>query len=230
MNMKCEEYQEQFLPYLDRQLSTTEEADLLKHLNGCAACTKEMEEINQFSRAIHNATIPFRESVERIRDHARNKEQAPSPERIRKFLVPAWIGIAIVLVVIFGYFAFPCRTYDVERLAYWGIEHYPLLDQAHAVTGDAETVRTWFREHHQIDVAPPKKVNYTELTGCKMTQFGSQQVPILRFNGKQTKAVFILPATSFLSRPTSRMLSKNGFRIELWSEGKTPYLALTKET
>ena len=229
MNMKCEEYQEQLLPFVDRQLSSAEEADLLKHLQGCAACTQEMDEIKQFSRAMHNATIPFRESVERIRDHARNKEQAPSASRIRKFLVPAWIGIAIVLVAILGYFALPLRTYDVERLAFWGIEHYPLVDQAHALTGDAETVRAWFREHHQIKVEPPEKVDYTELTGCKMTQFGSQQVPILRFNGKETKAVFILPATSFLSRPTDRVLSKNGFRIELWSEGKTSYLALTKE-
>src|SRR5262245_13267013 len=122
MNMKCEEYQEQLLPYLDRQLSSTEETDLLKHLNGCVACTKEMEETKQFSRAMHNATIPFRESVERIRSRALKEEQAPSPGRFRKFLVPAWIGIAIALVVIFGFFALPFRTNDVERLASWGIE------------------------------------------------------------------------------------------------------------
>jgi len=230
--MKCEEYQDQLLPYMDRQLSPAEEADLIEHLKGCAVCAEEMKEIKQFSRQIHNATIPFRQASERIRSHALSVERAPAPSRFRKFLVPAWIGAAIVLIVIVGYFAFPSRTSDIERLASWGIGRYPLLDQAHAVSGNAETVRAWFQEHHHIDVAPPQRVNYSELTGCKMTQFGSEQVPILRFNGKQTRAVFILPSESygFLGGNREvRVLSRKGFRIELWAEGKTPYMALTKE-
>jgi len=228
--MKCEEYQEQLLSYLDHQLASSAEIDLAKHLQTCAACTGEFEELKNFNRSVHNATIPFREASDRIRSRAAVAEELNRVGTFRKVLAPAWIAIAAVFIILV-YFVSAPKTSDVEQLASWGIEHYPLLDQAHAVSGNAATVRLWFQEHHHIDVTPPQGVNYSELTGCKMTQLNSQQVPLLRFVGKQEKAVFILPsfaAKSWNARRAQTFL-RHGFQIELWTEGNTSYMALTRQ-
>jgi len=227
--MNCEEFSDLLTAYVDRELSAAEETLVKKHLDECASCAQEVEEIREFAREMHNASVPFRQATSRIEQAVHNQIlERPRPVlRMRWLLQPAWIGLVAICTLVIGYWFLRPSPPDEQRLVAWGLQHYSLVDQVHPVTGDAETVRSWFRDHHQISVAPPQRVDYSHLTGCKMTEYDSHPVPLLRFQGQETKAVFILPPGA-IGDSQGKVISQNGFHIELWKEGSAAYMAMSR--
>jgi len=232
--MTCENYQERILSFLDHELLPAEQADLAKHLKDCAVCAREFDEVKQFRQEMHQATIPFRQSSQKIQVEV--LKRAREENKIALQTLPVWnrifsplpIAITLMLLFVIGYFLLPRREPLIEQLASFGIQHYSLVDQTHPVRGDAQTVRVWFRDHHHMEVVPPAKINYAELSGCKMTELNSEQVPLLRLDGEMTKAIFILPTKYRGVVRHVDELSRDGFRIEFWSENDNAYMALSK--
>ena len=226
--MSCLEYRELLIGFHDRELSPSEEQLLKNHLAECTECINELEEIRQFSARMHHATAPFRQATSRVESSIMNRIQEPTKSdfRVSSFWRFASIGLSAAALFIVGFFLLKAPSSSDELLASWGVQHYALVYQAHAVTGNAESVQHWFLEHHQMKVRPPQQVDYSHLTGCKMSEFDSQPVPLLRFGGKQTRAVFILPEGRLSNAP--QVLSRNGFRIEFWKEGNADYMVLTQ--
>lgn len=222
--MSCEDHIELLTGFVDEELSPAEETLVKKHLAECAACTKEVEEIREFNRQMHNETVSFRQATSRIESAVlREIQEKPAPFKLRRFLQPAWIAAAFVLLFLLGYQLLQTPN-DQDRLIAWGVEHYALVDQVHPVSGNAETVRQWFQTHHQISVQPPQRVDYSHLTGCKMAELDSHPAPLLRFEEKGPKAVFILPSKSV--KAGTRVA--NGFQFEFWTEGSRAYMAMSR--
>lgn len=221
--MNCEDYRELLVALNDGELTPSEEQMVRSHLEQCEPCRKELEEIRVFSGEIRGATAPFRESVSRIQ----SKVHPEATSSGRRWFRPEWIGIAASLVAIALLFYFRSPRPDAVQMADWGIQHYALVDQAHPVTGDAEIVKAWFREHHNLSVVPPSRIDYSHLTGCKVTDLNSQQVPLLRLEEKTVKAVFILPGNAVQS--TSASISRDGFHVELWREQSSLYMSVARE-
>lgn len=238
--MKCEQCEENLLSYLDQQLPSEEAEEIAGHVRQCSHCQKELEELKQFSRSMHNVTIPFRESIENVQAEVLNaigqRKEEHTVQWVRRFFVSGkrapmlWSGIASVCIIVAAFLLLRPDNSRLDQVIAWGIEHYPLVNQVHALRGDADGVRNWFREHHNVDVRPPEKVNYADLVGCKMTELESEPAPLLRFDGQQTSAVFILPArfSGSAGRDGINDLSRNGFHVELWSEEGNTYLLVSK--
>jgi len=217
----CEDFRELLIGFVDEELSPAEETLLKKHLTECAACTKEVEEIREFNRQMHNETVSFRQATSRIESAVLNKIQdKPAPSKLKRFLQPLWIGATLVILLAFAYQLLQKQN-DQKQLMAWGVAHFALVDQVHAVNGNAETVREWFQTHHQISVQPPQRADYSRLTGCKMAEFDSHPVPLLRF---AEKAVFILASRSV---PEGTKV-ENGFQFEFWNEGSTAYMSMSR--
>lgn len=229
--MNCEDYRELLVGFQDGELSPSEESLVKKHLQECAGCAHELDEIREFAADMHAATAPIRQATSRIEEAVRAKitEAASPARRSVQFLRPVWIGWAAVVIITAGILFINSwsRPGNSKELIAWGIQHYPLVDQAHPVTGDSETVRRWFRDHHQVTVNPPQRAEYSRLTGCKMTEWNSRPVPLLRFQETPVKAVFILPPNALKNDETG-VTSQDGFRVELWREGSASYMALSR--
>lgn len=221
--MNCEDYRELLVALQDGELTPSEEQMVRSHLEQCESCRKELEEIREFSGEIRGATAPFRDATQRIQSKMSAKTLSPE----RRFVRPEWIGLAAALVAVVVFFYLRSPGADVKEMADWGIQHYVLVDQAHSVTGDAETVKTWFRQHHNLSVVPPARIDYSHLTGCKVAELNSQPVPLLRLEGKTVKAVFILPDNAVRSSSTS--ISRNGYQVELWREQGSLYMSVVRE-
>jgi hypothetical protein len=188
-------------------------------LQECDSCPKELEEIRQFARGVHNATAPFRESTQKI--------SARQSVRHLSFSLSKWAAVAAVFLFIGAFWYIRFAGPDVEQMASWGIEHYSLVDQTHPVKGDASVVQAWFESHHQLSVRPPSEVDYSRLTGCKVTEMNSKPVALMRLEEQPVRAVFILPEKSIL--PFSpRVLQKDGYQIEFWKEDTTVYMSLIR--
>ncbi len=234
--MTCDDCRRDLVFYAGRQLPADEEAAIAAHLATCEECRRELEEERAFARQVHNASTPFRRSTIRIRERlsragrageSRNAGPVRIPARARFAWAARAAGLALfiltaVLIVL--------RTQDREtdRVVSWAVAHYPLIDQTHPLRGDAQTVRSWFREHHGIDVSPPRRADYSTLAGCKMAEIGSESVPLLRFEGRDTSAVFLLPARyRDVTGAEERTFRESGFTIRVWSEDGNPYLKIT---
>lgn len=221
--MNCEDYRELLVALHDGELTPSEEKMVRSHVEECELCRKELEEIREFSANMRGATAPFRDAAARIQSRIHSKTSSPG----KRFINPAWIGIAASLVAIAVLFYFRSPRPDAIKMADWGIQHYVLVDQAHPITGDAEAVKGWFRQHHNLSVVPPTRIDYSHLTGCKVADLNSQQVPLLRLEEKPVKAVFILPDNAVQS--TSASISRDGFHVEFWREQSSLYMSVARE-
>jgi len=222
--MNCEDYQELLVAFNDQELIAPEEEKVKAHLSGCRTCQEELEQIRQFAQRMHNATDPFRASTQRLSA----KINVQLTHRSISFARFQWVGIAAAIVVVAAFFYLRWSAGNSEELANWGIQHYELVDQTHPVTGNAQTVKAWFQEHHNLAVIPPQQIDYTHLSGCKMAEFRSQPVPLLRLEEKPVKAVFILPESANIGFRRSYM--KDGFQITFWKEQDRFYMSLAKST
>ena len=240
--MTCEQCQDHMTFFLTHQLSRAEEEEFRSHVNICEACRRELDEAEHFARAVHNVSVPFRQSTALIENRMREPIELGfwhnvlwhwvpgAGERRRKFLLPA--GIALVCMAFFLIILLTRTDSKADPVARWAIQHYSLIDQTHPLQGNADTVRTWFRSHHQVEIVPPQRVDYTGLVGCKMIEWDSEPAPLLRFAGPQPSAVFILPARYGNILPSGREigLEMDGYRVHLWIEGNHPYVRISKSS
>jgi len=134
-------------------------------------------------------------------------------------------GAAFILFVVL-----PRHEGQIDGISAWAVDHFPLIDQTHPIHGGPEEVRAWFSAHHGVTVTPPRDADYGSLTGCKMTDMGTDPVPLLRFDGNVTAVVFILPArlATSLRGEAVRGMRRGGFVIDVWSEGPEEYLRITR--
>ena len=224
--------------YAGGQLPAAEDSAVAEHLGGCADCRRELDEEITFSRQVHNATVPFRQSTLRIEERAASAALPGGrvPGRLRAAAGRALsarrtlaAGLALcILVAVVLIFRGPGR--ELDRVSSWAVDHFPLIDQTHSIHGDARTVRLWFKEHHQIDVVPPREADYTALAGCKMAEIDSEPAPLLRFEGKDTSAVFMLPVRfRNIAGSGAGTFRKGEYVIRVWSEEGVPYLRIMRD-
>ncbi|HXX62791.1 MAG TPA: zf-HC2 domain-containing protein [Bacteroidota bacterium] len=232
--MTCEEFQSELALYVGHQLSPEEEAAIAAHVHSCASCQQALEEERQFALAVHNASIPFRRASESVRHNLSAALPGPGFNTIRasrRHLMPLLAGAAALacLVIAQVLFRHPGNQ-EIDAIASWAIGTYPLIDQTHALRGDAATVRAWFKDHHHVEISPPAKVDYGDLVGCKMTELGKDPAPLLKFEGRETSAVFLLPTryAAEINGAPSADITREGFRIVMWTEQGNPYLRISK--
>jgi hypothetical protein len=236
--MTCEECRGGLATYAGRQLPSAEQSAIAEHLGECANCRRELEEEITFARQVHNVSVPFRQATLRIQERL-EPAALPGEHSVRRFgamvnrifsprkALAAGLALCVLVSVILVLRG-PDR--ELEQLSSWAVDHFPLIDQTHPIHGDARTVQLWFREHHQIDVLPPREADYAALTGCKMAEIDSEPAPLLRFEGKDTTAVFMLPGrfrNVALSGPGT--FRKGEYIIRVWSEEGVPYLRIMRD-
>ena len=69
--MTCEQCQDHMTFFLTHQLSRAEEEEFRSHVNICEACRRELDEVEHFARAVHNVSVPFRQSTALIENRMR---------------------------------------------------------------------------------------------------------------------------------------------------------------
>jgi anti-sigma factor RsiW len=110
----CRPYRKQFSAYLDSELPLKKRAAVAEHLAVCAACRKELEDIEELGPALMRpgAFPPPADLAARIMAEARRRQAAGSSAgrvRFQPVLIPSWswwlkAGGTAALVVLLLYF------------------------------------------------------------------------------------------------------------------------------
>ncbi|HTO94851.1 MAG TPA: zf-HC2 domain-containing protein [Bacteroidota bacterium] len=234
--MTCEECRNNIASYASGDLPPASREEIGRHLETCEECRRELDEERALLRGAHNASIPFREAVRRgeVRGELVAAEREPKARRVRFTRRRRWqaiIGGSLAAVAAFvALVILRPHGSEIDSVSDWAVAHYPLIDQTHRMGGGSDAVREWFRTHHGVAVTPPQEVDYASLSGCKMTDMGEDPVPLLRFDGNDTYAVFILPPRfgAALRGEGVRGMHRDGYVIDVWSEGPCEYLRITR--
>ena len=234
--MTCDECRDNIAPYAAGELPPGESEEIARHIESCRECGRELDEERKLLRAVHNAAIPFREAVLRGESggemaSAAREPAAPLPRLTRRRRMQAIIGGALAAIAGFLLLVvLPHHGNEIDGVSAWAVDHFPLIDQTHRLKGGPEDVRDWFKTHHGVEVIPPRDADYASLTGCKMIDMGDDPVPMLRFDGNVTSAVFILPArlAPVLRGDDVRGMRRGEYLIDVWSEGQCEYLRITR--
>lgn len=200
----CNEYQAKIYPYLDNELTGEERADLESHLNTCAVCKREMEEVSAFTQRVR-AARPSIAAPESLKDAvARKLHEAqmaspgsvfPSPVKRRSHVLSwATTAAAAAILIVAGVLA---RSYGGNRsgmrameqaaiTVHQGIEQKTLpLD----VSSDSSSeVSSWFSKRVSFPfrmansgIASEDRAQY-KLLGGRLVTVKNQQAAMLAFS------------------------------------------------
>lgn len=110
----CQKFRVKLDSYLDNELLTESNLEIIEHFNRCTACTKEAEERRNMRRRLRDAVreVPVPAGLEqRVRDRLRQPKQ-PQPKKL--FLM----AIAAALALCFGVFRLRDSSAGLLQLAF----------------------------------------------------------------------------------------------------------------
>jgi HEAT repeat protein len=124
--MKCKDIQYQLADYLDKQLPTTENSIIEKHLETCTDCKKELQELTHLFTAL--STAPIEESSAALRNNfeellAKEKQELdtkviplqPTTNNWQSYLRVAASILIVVSAFLLGKFASGNTEYNIDQ-------------------------------------------------------------------------------------------------------------------
>jgi hypothetical protein len=127
----CQRFRAKLDSYIDNELLTESNLELLEHFERCADCTREAEERRKIRTRLQTAVrdVPLPPGLEqRVRDRLRQKKQPPQK---KLFLVAIAAALAVIAV-----FRLHDPTGPLLRLGFDDHVHCAVVHQPHS-TGDA---------------------------------------------------------------------------------------------
>ncbi len=242
--MDCKDTPELISPYLDGELEPAPAAELAAHLQGCADCTRTIEELRALSHAVGRSAPRYKapESLRaRIADALAAEmasESRPVPPaqvaamqpavprsmvgtgRWRPLALAASLALAMVMSSgVTAYFTVPTKQDQlVEDLVAGHIRSLMADHLTDVVSSDQHTVKPWF--HGRIDLSPPVDdlaADGYPLIGGRIDYLDQRPVAALVYeHGKHPINLFVLPADAAkLGR--SEDFSEHGYNVVHWT-------------
>ncbi len=225
--MTCDKAAEQIGAWLDGELDQTAAAELERHLEGCAACRRRIDEQRALGRLLTGASRFAASPALRSRlDEAlrREKEAAAKPVPLRpkpwrRFALPAasLAGLAASLVL---FLSIPSAQ---DRLADEVVSDHlrSLLMPEHLVdvpSSDQHTIKPWF--NGKLEVAPPTpdlSAHGFELIGGRLDYLDHQRSAVVVYKHRQHVInLFVLPQPAGTDRELT-LVQDRGYSVVAWT-------------
>jgi anti-sigma factor RsiW len=227
--------------YFDGEIDPVGAVELEQHLQGCAACRSQFEELQQL-RSAFRASLPYfavppalRERVLRALDeepgpNATAARRRPWPAGIRKGFwlgAGAGLGTAALAAALAVVFLMPPSAAKLEKELLSA--HVSSLMSSHlvdVVSTDQHTVKPWFAGHTDVSplVADFETQGY-KLVGGRVDYLDHQRAAVVIYqHGPHVINVFSWAADS---RLLPERLTRNGYHMAFWKIGDLEYCAIS---
>lgn len=222
--MECKECGPLLSRAVDGELDAAQRANMEAHLQACAACSRERDNLVALRSALKNKALSFAAPEElkaRLRAQAAGQAQQGAPRRPS---VPWWRGLAAALVCLgLASWSFAHFTAQSEQsvLAQEVVgAHIRSLMASHlsdVISTDMHTVKPWFAG--KLDFSPlvtdfPEKE--FNLVGGRLDYLHGRAVAALIYKHRQHVInVFTWPADTNVS---NALTAKNGYNVVNWRQ------------
>jgi len=198
--MDCKSAHDMLALYFGGELDRAASREFETHLDACAACRAELENLDGLRSSLRRAAPRLAAPPalrERIRDTAL-REAAPRPRR-----APRWLALAASWVLAFGAgatltpYLIPSRSPDATHDLF--ASHWRALAAStpvDVVSTDRHTVKPWFAGRiAQAPLVQDFAENGFPLVGGRIDYAGSERIAVLVYrHGQHLIDVFLLPS------------------------------------
>lgn len=216
--MTCIEAEPLLNAYLDSELTATECAGVMRHMEHCAVCTRHYESLAALRHEIASSSLRF-DTPESLR---RKLRRPPAMRYVIAAAIAATLAVGAIVV--------PLRSRNSDVRTEVVEDHTRSLLASHLVdvpSSDRHTVKPWFQG--KTDFAPfvPDLGEHGfVLAGGRLDILAGRSAPaIVYMRGKHVINVFEMPTGRRPSRPVAAQMK--GFTIVHWSTGGIDYWAVS---
>lgn len=228
--MNCRETKEILNAYVDGELDSTGSLGVEKHVQACASCLAEVENLQSLSSAIQSGGLRFA-APPHVRKNVQAAVRAANPVSRRAFFDWRWASaFAAVLVMFVAVYWF--RPSPENLLVNDIISSHIRSTMANHITdvasSDSHTVKPWFSG--KLDYSPPAK-DLTEqgfrLIGGRLDYLENRTVAALVYQRSQHLInLFVWPSNDTTS--THVEMARQGYNIIHWTQSGMTYWLISE--
>jgi anti-sigma factor RsiW len=231
----CRRTTDRLTPYVDAALPAAERAAVEQHLEACPPC-RVLAEQEQGGRAVLRQRAEQLRSVPvppglRTRCTALAHEQRSAVPSWRARLVPAGIGVALVLFTVFAVFTLATQRSNTLLAAQLSADHDRCFREvpvpAAGLAAAAEETRLADEYGWDVHVPPSSARDGVKLIGARRCLFTHGGVPHLLYDASgQELSLYVFEG---VTRPEGEVTTM-GHRSRIWTRGATTFVLVSPES
>jgi anti-sigma factor RsiW len=229
--MTCRETKNLLNAYVDGELDSAGSISVETHVQACASCLTDVENLHALSSAIQNGTLRY-EAPGHLKRQVHVAIRAANPEVRRTFWNWRWAGAfataAVILVAVWVLNRQQASSSEEALLVNDIVSSHVRSMMANHITdvasSDSHTVKPWFGG--KLDYSPPAK-DLTEqgfrLIGGRLDYLENRPVAALVYQRSQHFInLFVWPSGDTRIKPEDQ-LARQGYNIIHWTKSGMTY-------
>jgi len=225
--MTCRETKNLLNAYVDGELDSTGSLGVEKHIQGCASCLTEVENLHALASAIRNGALRFK-APQRLKRNVAAAVRAANPGARRTIFNWRWasaVAAAVLNVVVSIQWTKPSNeTLLVNDIISSHVRSMMVNHITDVASSDSHTVKPWFGG--KLDYSPPA-TDLTEkgfrLIGGRLDYLDNRPVAALVYQRNQHFInLFVWPSNNTGIRQEDQ-LTRQGYNLIHWTQSGMTY-------
>jgi anti-sigma factor RsiW len=224
--MTCRETKNLLNAYVDGELDSAGSLGVEKHVQGCASCLTDVENLHALASAIENGGLRFT-APQRLKTNVQAAIREADPARRRSIFSWRWasaVAAAVLIVFVSMQWLRPSQEMLVNEIVSSHVRSMMANHITDVASSDRHTVKPWFGG--KLDYSPPVK-DLTEqgfrLVGGRLDYVDSRPVAALVYQRSQHLInLFVWPSNNTVTKQEDQ-LTRQGYNLIHWTQSGMSY-------
>ena len=228
--MTCRETQDLLNAYVDGELDSAGSVGVESHVQACASCLAEVENLHALASAIENGALRFK-APHRLRKNVQTAIREANPDVRRSFFDWRWASalasLVLIVAVTWAITNQRARSSEEALLVNDIVSSHVRSMMANHITdvesSDSHTVKPWFGG--KLDYSPPAKDLTSQgfrLVGGRMDYLDHRPVAAVVYQRSQHFInLFVWPVSD--SGIKEEQLARQGYNLIHWTKSGMTY-------
>ena len=225
--MSCDESRKLLNAYVDGELDVVHTLDIEKHLEGCPACARAVENQQMLGAALRSGELyhqPPRGLASRVESALARGVRSNAPSRVNWSMLAAAAALLIIGFLLDRAIPFPSRRASTDQVTQEVLDsHLRSLMPGHlsdVASSDQHTVKPWFAG--KLDFSPPVSDFADQgfrLTGGRLDSLEGRSVAVLVYQRRQHIINAYVWAEANVPASGVSSVERQGYNILHWTHG-----------
>jgi anti-sigma factor RsiW len=224
--MTCRETKNLLNAYVDGELDSAGSLGVEKHVQGCASCLTDVENLHALASEIENGGLRFT-APQRLKTNVQAAISEANPAPTRSIFNWRWasaVAAAVLIVFVSMQWLRPSQEMLVNEIVSSHVRSMMANHITDVASSDRHTVKPWFGG--KLDYSPPVK-DLTEqgfrLVGGRLDYVDSRPVAALVYQRSQHLInLFVWPSNNTVTKQEGQ-LTRQGYNLIHWTQSGMSY-------
>jgi anti-sigma factor RsiW len=224
--MTCRETKNLLNAYVDGELDSAGSLGVEKHVQGCASCLTDVENLHALASEIENGGLRFT-APQRLKTNVQAALREANPAPTRSIFNWRWgsaVAAAVLIVVVSMQWLKPSQETLMNEIVSSHVRSMMANHITDVASSDRHTVKPWFSG--KLDYSPPVK-DLTDqgfrLLGGRLDYVDSRPVAALVYQRSQHLInLFVWPSNNTVTKQEDQ-LTRQGYNLIHWTQSGMSY-------